>query len=523
MASPTSKSPDQSDKNRKYDRQLRLWGEHGQNMLENANICLINANGLGCEILKGIILPGIGAFTIVDGSKVVEDDLGPNFFLETGSIGKPKATICMQFLQELNTDVKGDSVEESVEYILENRPTFLENFDVVVASNLNEQSLLNLSDFLWRADIPFIYCRSLGMLGSIRIQIREHCVIESHSDNRQNDLRLEHPFPSLKEHLEKTEVTTKVPWLFVLFKYLQKWKAENSNRAPCNYKEKSVLRDMVKAEMSSNEENFEEAIKAVNTAFGGGNVSPELAKIFEDDACENLNKKSKPFWIMMKAMKDFVQNENNGQLPLSGVLPDMTADTNSYINLQNIYRQQALHDADQVYRRCQSLVKELGLQSDTVLERDVRLVCREAAGITIIRGSKIADEYKRNFNSLCAVDDMEFKGTLMEYYIALRTYERFLCECGNIPGEYYVENDTARFKSVASKIFMDGGMSSANLSDDIIHEICHYGGSELHSTSAFIGGCAAQEVIKIITKQYKPIDNTFLFNGITTESISLKL
>lgn len=221
----------------------------------------------------------------------------------------------------------------------------------------------------------------------------------------------------------------------------------------------------------------------------------------------------------MKALKDFVQNENNGQLPLPGVLPDMTADTNSYINLQNIYRQQALHDADQVYRRCQSLVKELGLQSDTVLERDVRLVCREAAGITIIRGSKIADEYKRNFNSLCAVDDMEFKGTLMEYYIALRTYERFLCECGNIPGEYYVENDTARFKSVASKIFMDGGMSSANLSDDMIHEICHYGGSELHSTSAFIG----KLIESMCADQYKCILRTFIFQEDVLPKKLLKL
>lgn len=37
------------------------------------------------------------------------------------------------------------------------------------------------------------------------------------------------------------------------------------------------------------------------------------------------------------------------------------------------------------------------------------------------------------------------------------------------------------------------------------------------------GGCAAQEVIKIITKQYKPIDNTFIYNAISTESVTLKL
>lgn len=42
--------------------------------------------------------------------------------------------------------------------------------------------------------------------------------------------------------------------------------------------------------MTSDEENYEEAIKAVNTAFGGGVINSSLKQIFEDDACNNLNK-----------------------------------------------------------------------------------------------------------------------------------------------------------------------------------------------------------------------------------------
>lgn len=55
---------------------FRLWGDHGQTQLENAKVCLINANALGTEILKSLVLPGIGAFTIVDGEKVSEEDIG---------------------------------------------------------------------------------------------------------------------------------------------------------------------------------------------------------------------------------------------------------------------------------------------------------------------------------------------------------------------------------------------------------------------------------------------------------------
>ena len=45
-------------------------------MLEVSNICLVNATALGCEILKGLVLPGIGGFTIADSKVVEEDDLG---------------------------------------------------------------------------------------------------------------------------------------------------------------------------------------------------------------------------------------------------------------------------------------------------------------------------------------------------------------------------------------------------------------------------------------------------------------
>jgi amyloid beta precursor protein binding protein 1 len=55
---------------------FRLWGDHGQSVLESAQVCLINATGVGTEILKSLVLPGIGAFTIVDGMKVTEEDTG---------------------------------------------------------------------------------------------------------------------------------------------------------------------------------------------------------------------------------------------------------------------------------------------------------------------------------------------------------------------------------------------------------------------------------------------------------------
>lgn len=53
----------------------RLWGDHGQQALELSHVCLINATALGTEIIKSLVLPGIGSFTIIDSGKIREEDV----------------------------------------------------------------------------------------------------------------------------------------------------------------------------------------------------------------------------------------------------------------------------------------------------------------------------------------------------------------------------------------------------------------------------------------------------------------
>lgn len=102
----------------KYDRQLRLWGSHGQRCLAGAHILLVQvsilsflssclklipitmrmhatlqANGAGCETMKNLVLPGIGRFTVADDSIVSEADLDCNFFIRSTDLGRNRAEV----------------------------------------------------------------------------------------------------------------------------------------------------------------------------------------------------------------------------------------------------------------------------------------------------------------------------------------------------------------------------------------------------------------------------------------------
>lgn len=103
-----------TDKERKYDRQLRLWAASGQEALESAHVLYLHSNSgpgvTGVETLKNLVLPGTGEFTVVDPALVSEEDLGVNFFVDAAHLGRSRAECVAELLGELNPDVRGRGV-----------------------------------------------------------------------------------------------------------------------------------------------------------------------------------------------------------------------------------------------------------------------------------------------------------------------------------------------------------------------------------------------------------------------------
>lgn len=146
---------------------------------------------------------------------------------------------------------------------------------------------------------------------------------------------------------------------------------------------------------------------------------------------------SNVFWILARSVKDFIELDNNGFIPLAGTIPDMTADTENYINLQNVYRQKALNDADLVYKRAQQHLQELNLPTELITDKEVKLYCREFASIAVLRGSCIADEYEKASVSIIGSEIEAAANSLIVIYVALRALDKFESEHGMSPGTAY--------------------------------------------------------------------------------------
>jgi len=513
----------------KYDRQLRLWGEEGQSFLEDSKVCLINATATGCETLKNLVLPGIGNFTIVDGNKVQMKDFN-NFFIVEGSLGRSRAEVTKETLTELNDLVTGSFLERDPVDLINSEPDYFKQFTIVVVNDLPEDSLLKLGKICWDNSIVLIVVRVSGFVGYIRVIVPEHTIIESKPDNPIDDLRIANPFPELEKYADAIDMSTlnstdhsHTPFIVLLLKEVKKWKASHGGKFPENYSEKSVFKKAIlDSKLNSDEQNFDEAFKASFKAFPTKMPSTTQA-ILRDPQSLQITPQSSKFWILAAAVREFVDNEGAGNLPLMGSIPDMHATTTSYIALQRIFIEKASQDVEAVTKRVKNILKSVGKQEDLISADEIKKFCKNSHFLQCVRYRSLEDERAspKTADLKSRINDPDSNAV---WDVALRAADRFEAVHKRYPGavEASVEDDIVALKKIAQDITTELKLDTP-IDDKYVQELVRYGDSELHTMASLFGGVTSQEIIKLITHQYLPLDNTFVYNGIisTTTTFSV--
>ncbi|CAJ0760565.1 2665_t:CDS:2, partial [Entrophospora sp. SA101] len=114
------------------------------------------------------------------------------------------------------------------------------------------------------------------------------------------------------------------------------------------------------------------------------------------------------------------------------------------------------------------------------------------------------------------------------YYILIRAINRFYEIHNRYPDAetFFIEIDSSEYteqarsefdslKTIVIDLLRECDITNIpDHLDNYIHEICRAGGSELPNIAALLGGLVSQEIIKLITHQYIPMENTSIFDGI---------
>ncbi|KAL6451251.1 NAE1 NEDD8-activating enzyme E1 regulatory subunit [Candida maltosa Xu316] len=513
------------DKETKYDRQLRLWASTGQSNLEKSHICLINATSTGSEVLKNLILPGIGNFTIIDDAKVNINNLSSNFFLKKQDLNNDLAISITKNLNELNSDVHGTPIVKSLSSILANEPdSFWDQFNVVITSDYTNhlQILINL---LWAKQIPLFIVNTVGFYGSLNIISNETTVIETHDPSKLYDLRIDKPWPELQAFADSFDLENlndqdhaHVPYIVIFIKALDNWRSLNNGQVPVTYGDKKKFRAFVQS-LSRNfqlETNFIEADMAHLRPHQKTEIPNSIIQLIKISDEKQINEKTSIFWIFISALKSFL-SKNDNLLPLPGTLPDMASDTDNYIKLQRIYRDRALKDQILFTEEVYHILDSIGRSRSEASSDAIQSFCKNARLLFATVGSRelITSNLIDQFNNSYRLDSDEKHN--LGIYFGLLTFNLFIEKYNRRPGiEDYIDFLGVYEEKISTH---DIGPDTEN----IFKETLSHNSTNYHNLSSLMGGIVSQEVLKSTTAQYIPLDNLFVFDGVHSKSERFKI
>lgn len=370
--------------------------------------------------------------------------------------------------------------------------------------------------------------------------------METHPDPESTqDLRLLNPWPELSAAATALgDLTTlddhqhgHIPYIFILLISLEQWKQTHDGNPPANYKEKTAFRELVRSSARTNnaeggEENFDEAVAAVVKSISPFSLRSSIREIFEMDQCQRLTTQSADFWIIASAIQRFYSE--NGVLPLPGSLPDMKAQSADYVALQNLYKDKARHDVEKVTGTVRQLEAQLG-RARPILEREVEVFCKNAAHIKVVQGREIPKlSGDSDTGTLKTVrNGLRVPDSLMAYFIAYQVLDGVVDSIQEAwqTGNSGSVDDNALWQAHEERVLGvlmrdDETPVDAEALESIkkaIQEVRRAECGELHNISSLVGGLVAQEALKVLTRQYVPLDNTCVFDGARSRSEMFRL
>jgi len=136
-----------------FRRQVQLWGEDTQNLLQNKKIAIIGAGGLGSSLAFALGSSGIGEIHLVDFDEVSVHNIHRHIAFKIGDEGKNKALLNAELIEQRCPFVKAISHECSFEEFTKKNITV----DLIIDATDNLPTRAEIDDYCKNKNLPWIY------------------------------------------------------------------------------------------------------------------------------------------------------------------------------------------------------------------------------------------------------------------------------------------------------------------------------------------------------------------------------
>jgi len=395
---------------------------------------------------------------------------------------------------------------------------------------MQEKDLIKLNKICTNENIILVSLKTNGFFGILRSYSPEHTIINAHPEN-VTDYRLDRPFQGLADYCKQFDFSkmtvvehSHMPFVVILYQCLEQFKSRHNGEMPKSYTERNELKEIIKSlRLNNDEENFDEAERSIFQACKATTIPSQLKEMFSDAKCTNINENSSSFWIIINAFADFA--ERQGCLPHSGIIPDMKSDTEKYVELQTVYRKKFQEDFREIREKVNNTLAQINRPANSISDDQIITMIKNASSLRVIRYKTLEDEFVNQPNISLISQSLNEESSNMVYYILFRAVDKFYETHYHYPGadNNTLDSDLELLKKSVETIASAYNIDCSLIPEEAIQEIVRAGMSEIHTVASLIGALVSQEILKLVTCQYTPMNNTCIFNGINTTTTTYDL
>ncbi|XP_054748219.2 SUMO-activating enzyme subunit 2-like isoform X2 [Lytechinus pictus] len=134
----------------------------------NSKLLVVGAGGIGCELLKNLVLTGFRTIVVIDLDTIDVSNLNRQFLFQKKHVGKSKAQVAKESVLTFNPDVSIEARHDSIMNPEYNRD-FFKQFTMVLNALDNRAARNHVNRMCLAADVPLVESGSAGYLGQVTV------------------------------------------------------------------------------------------------------------------------------------------------------------------------------------------------------------------------------------------------------------------------------------------------------------------------------------------------------------------
>ena len=150
---------------KRYERQIKIFGEEGQERLRKAKVTIAGAGGLGSVSAAYLTVAGVGRIRVVDHDVVELSNLNRQILHWEKDIGREKAESFEEKLSQMNPDVEVSVMTQRISE--DNIAEIIKDSDLIVDAVDNFQTRYLLNRVALEKNMPFFHGGVYGFEGQV--------------------------------------------------------------------------------------------------------------------------------------------------------------------------------------------------------------------------------------------------------------------------------------------------------------------------------------------------------------------